>query len=141
MKKICLVLMFISQCLLVFSQSLYIYGGERHDVFLGCLNCSEYSTESIWNEYGKYGNSYNLESIWNEYGKYGSEYSNLSPWNEYATKPPVIVDAEGNFYGYFTANEYKSNRADFDLALVLYKYYDLIRDNVSEWYEKIFESY
>ena len=48
-------------------------------------------------------------------------------------------DKEGNFYGYFTVNEYKAKRADFGLALTIYKYYDLIRDDVSKWYDKIFE--
>jgi hypothetical protein len=51
----------------------------------------------------------------------------------------VIVDKEGNFYGYFTKNINKEKRADFDLVLILYKYNDLIRENVSKWYDKIFE--
>ncbi len=137
-------LIFIIVALLSFTfkgiaQDLYIYGGEDHDVFLGCLTCSKYSSNSIWNAYGDHGSKYNSNSIWNAYGDFGSEYSSLSPWNEYATNPPVLVDKEGNFYGYLTANKYASNRADFDLALILYKYYDLIRDDVSKWYEKIFE--
>ena len=123
----------------VHAQHLHIYGGKDHDVYLGCLTCSEYSSESIWNEYSQYGNEYNSNSIWNEYGTYGNEYSSYSPWNEYASNPPVIVDKKGNFYGYFTVNEYKSKRADFDLALIIYKYYDLIRKDVTAWYRKIFE--
>lgn len=121
------------------AQELYIYGGKDHDVCLGCLTCSEYSSESIWNEYSQYGNEYNSNSIWNEYGTYGNEYSQYSPWNEYGSNPPVIVDKEGNFYGYFTVNKYKRNRAEFDLALIIYKYYDLIRKDVTAWYRKIFE--
>ena len=72
----------------IFSQTLYIYGGEDHDVFLGKLNASKYDSKSIWNEYGTY----------------GSAYSSYSPFNSYASYPPVIVDEEGNFYGYFTVN-------------------------------------
>lgn len=121
------------------AQTLYIYGGQKHDVYLGCLNCDNYNSKSIWNEYGTYGSSYSSNSIWNEYGTYGSDYSQYSPWNEYAKNPPVIVDKQGDFYGYLTLNEYKANRAEFELALVLYKYYDLIRDDVSTWYKKIFE--
>lgn len=124
MKKI-IFLILIAFCQTVYSQQLYIYGGSNHDEFLGCLNS----------------NGYDSNSIWNEYGTYGSEYSSYSPWNEYATEPPVVVDKEGNFYGYLTVNEYKSQRADFDLALIMYKYYDLIRENVSKWYEKIFDNY
>ena len=76
MKKLALLivfgLIFISQS---FSQTLHLYGGQNHDVYLGCLNCSSYDVNSIWNEYGTYGSSYNLKSIWNEYGTYGSEYN------------------------------------------------------------------
>ncbi len=95
------------------AQHLHIYGGDNHDVYLGCLTSSPYDSKSIWNEYGTYGNEYNSKSIWNEYGTYGNEYSSYSPWNEYASNPPVIVDKEGKFYGYFTVNKYKSQRADF----------------------------
>jgi hypothetical protein len=103
----------------IFSQTLYIYGGEDHDVFLGKLNASKYDSKSIWNEYGTYGSEYNTNSIWNEYGTYGSEYSSYSPFNSYASYPPVIVDEEGNFYGYFTVNKYKSKRANFDLVNII----------------------
>ena len=123
---------------LVFGQTLMIFGGDDHDVYLGKLNASEYDSESIWNEYGSYGNSYSSTSIWNEYSSYGSDYSSYSPFNEYATYPPVIVDAQGNFYGYFTVNEYKSKRAEFNLVLIIYKYYKQIREDVSEWYDEIF---
>lgn len=106
-----------------YGQTLYLYGGTNHDVFLGCINCDDYSSSSIWNEYSDY----------------GSEYSTYSPWNEYASYPPVIVDSRGNFYGYLTTNEYHAKRARSSLALLLCKYYDLIREDVSVWYKKIFE--
>lgn len=122
----------------VSGQTLMIFGGDDYDVYLGKLNASKYDSESIWNEYGSYGNSYSSTSIWNEYNSYGSDYSSYSPFNEYATYPPVIVDAQGNFYGYFTVNEYKSKRAEFNLVLIIYKYYEQIREDVSEWYDEIF---
>lgn len=121
------------------SQTLHIYGGQNHDEYLGCLNCNSYDTNSIWNEYGTYGNSYNIKSIWNEYGIYGSEYSSFSPWNEYGAIPPVIVDKNGEFYGYLTVNETQIKSAQFGLALTLYKYHDLIKNDVSNWYDKIFK--
>lgn len=136
------ILFFIVCCIFsmhcIFSQTLYIYGGEDHDVFLGKLNASKYDSKSIWNEYGTYGSEYNTNSIWNEYGTYGSEYSSYSPFNSYASYPPVIVDEEGNFYGYFTVNKYKSKRANFDLVNIICEYYELIREDVDEWYDKIF---
>lgn len=136
------ILFFIVCCIFsmhcIFSQTLYIYGGEDHDVFLGKLNASKYDSKSIWNEYGTYGSEYNTNSIWNEYGTYRSEYSSYSPFNSYASYPPVIVDEEGNFYGYFTVNKYKSKRANFDLVNIICEYYESIREDVDEWYDKIF---
>lgn len=136
------ILFFIVCCIFsmhcIFSQTLYIYGGEDHDVFLGKLNASKYDSKSIWNEYGTYGSEYNTNSIWNEYGTYGSAYSSYSPFNSYASYPPVIVDEDGNFYGYFTVNKYKSKRANFDLVNIICEYYESIREDVDEWYDKIF---
>lgn len=139
MIRIFLVLLFSICCLCLKAQTLHLYGGTNHDVYLGCLNCSSYDTNSIWNEYGTYGSRYNSKSIWNEYGTYGSEYNSLCPWNSYSTNSPVVVDKEGNFYGYFTTNQYKSDRAEFQLALTIYKYHEQIREDVGEWYSKIFE--
>lgn len=119
-------------------QTLMIFGGDSYDVYLGKLNASEYDSESIWNEYSSYGSSYSSTSIWNEFSSYGSNYSSYSPFNEYATYPPVIVDVEGNFYGYFTVNKYKHERAEFKLALIIYQYYEQIRGDVSGWYDEIF---
>jgi hypothetical protein len=124
----------------VYAQTLHLYSEQDDDlIYLGCLNCNNYDKNSIWNKYGTYGNSYNAKSIWNKYGTYGNGYNSNCPWNEYASNPPVILDKDGKFYGYFTVNKYKNKRAEFDLALILYKYYDVIRDDVSKWYEKIFE--
>ena len=123
-----------------FSQkALNIFGGKDRDVYLGCLNCDSHNSNSIWNQYGTFGSKYNAKSIWNNYGNYGSGYSNISPFNSYASDPPVIVDDNGAFYGYFTLNKYHNNRADFDLVLTIYEYYDLIRDDVSKWHDKIFQ--
>lgn len=119
-------------------KALHIYGGKSHDVYLGCVNCDDYNSSSIWNEYGKFGNNYNAISIWNDYGTYGNDYSQFSPWNEYASYPPVVVDTDGNFYGYFTTNEYNNKRWESSLAMILYKYYEQIMEDVSGWYEKIF---
>lgn len=118
---------------------LYIWGGEDQDVYLGKLNGSKYDSESIWNKYGKYGNKYNSNSIWNEYGKYGGEYSQYSPFNKYASHPPVLRDRNGKFYGYFTVSRYKSKRADYDIIDFICENYESIREDVSEWYDKVFD--
>ncbi len=120
-------------------QALHIYGGQNNDVYLGCLNCDKYDQNSIWNAYGKYGYKYNSNSIWNSYGTFGSKYNSYSPWNAYSNTPPVVVDKNGKFYGYLTTNKYKSGRAEFGLAQTLYEYHEFIVDDVSKWYDKIFE--
>ena len=138
MRKVFAIFVIIVISKILLAQELHLYGGDGHNVYLGCLNCNNYNSNSIWNEYSSYGNSYSSKSIWNEYGTYGSEYSSYSPWNEYSTKSPIVVDKKGNFYGHFTVNEYKSKRADFNLALIIYKFHELIKDNVDKWYDKIF---
>ena len=121
------------------AQTLHIYGGSNHDVYLGCLNCSKYDQNSIWNSYGTYGSKYNSNSIWNKFGTYGSKYNTLSPWNSFSNNPPVIVDNDGEFYGYLTTNKYKSKRAEFGLAETICEYHELISDDVSKWYDEIFK--
>lgn len=139
MKKCILGLIFAVCSQMIYSQDLHLYGGDKHDVYLGCLTCGKYDSNSIWNEYGTYGNKYNSNCIWNKYGTYGSKYSVESPWNPYSSTPPVVVDKKDSFYGYFTVDKNNTKRADFKLALIIYKYHDLIPDNVSDWYDKISE--
>lgn len=121
------------------AQTLHLYGGSDQDVYLGCLNCSDLSSSSVWNDLGTYGSGLSTNSIWNDLGRFGSDLSNYSPWNDIASEPPIIVDKEGNFYGYFTTNTTKAKRADFELALIMYKYHNLIKDDVGKWYDEIFQ--
>lgn len=123
----------------VAQKPLNIYGGKDHDVFLGCLNCNSMAPASIWNAYGTYGSKYSATSIWNKYATYGSDYGDNSPFNQHASYPPAIVDKDGNFFGYLTVNEYHEKRAEFPLAVTICKFYDMIRDDVSKWYDKIFK--
>lgn len=92
------------------SNKLMIFGGSNHNVYLGCLSCSKYATDSVFNTYGSYGNSFNSQSIYNSYGSYGSKFSSSSPCNSLATDPPIVVDQDGNFYGYLTVNIYNSKK-------------------------------
>lgn len=71
-------------------EKIMVFGGENHDTYLGCLNCSELSSTSINNEMGEF----------------GSPYSNTSAYNPYATDPPVVVDESGDYYGELTTNPY-----------------------------------
>ena len=99
--------------------ALLLFGGEDHKTFLGCLNCGKYDSGSICNKYGQQGSKYATDSIWNKYGHFGSKYSDQSPWNKYASHPPVIVDRNGTFYGYLTANKYNPKRTRIKLYVAL----------------------
>lgn len=85
---------------------LMLFGGEGHETYLGCLNCSQYASDSVFNAYGTHGSPYSSDSIWNKYGTFGSPYSSESACNPYATDPPVIVDQDGSYYGRLTLNVY-----------------------------------
>ena len=97
---------------LLFSFSVFaeinLYSDKK---FIGCLDCGRYDSDSICNEYGSYGSKYSSDSVFNEYGTYGSKYSSSSPWNKYSSSDdvPKAIDSQGNFYGYFTINKYRSN--------------------------------
>ena len=120
------------------STTLYIYGGRDGEVFLGKLNASKLDSESIWNSLGTYGSHLSTDSIWNEFGTYGSEFSTYSPFNEYASNPPVLIDQNGKSYGYFTANKYKPNRANYELIDKICDNHKRIRKDVGKWYDKLF---
>ena len=50
---------------------LLIFGGDNNRVFLGCLSCSEFDSDSVYNQYGDYGSIYSATSILNFYSEYG----------------------------------------------------------------------
>ena len=108
---------------------LLLVGGSGYKTFLGCLNCSKYDSRSICNKYDQHGSKYNSDSIWNKYGNFGSKYSNQSPWNKYASEPPAIVDKDGNFYGYLTANPYNAKRTKIKLYVQLTNLWEEIVDD------------
>ena len=110
------------------NNALLLFGGTDHTAFLGCLNCANTSTVSVCNEFGKYGSEYQSDSIWNQYGKFGSEYSGESPWNKYTNNAPIIVDKNGNSYGYFSVNEYHKNRTRIGWLIAILNYYDKTND-------------
>ena len=95
------------------AQELLLFGGDKHDEFLGCLNCDEFSKDSLCNEFGA-GNEFS-GGIFNEFSNFGNEFSSDSPWNEFSTSNsvPVLVDRDGNFYGYFTINTFRSDAVSF----------------------------
>ena len=98
-----------------FAKDLFLYGGSSHDEFLGCLVCNEFDGDSVCNGFGEYGNEFG-SNMWNEFSSpYGNEFNSCSPWNEFSTSTcvPVLVDRQGNFYGYFTTNTARTDAVDF----------------------------
>jgi hypothetical protein len=85
-------------------EKIMVFGGRDHKTYLGCLSCSEYASDSVFNEYGSFGNEYSSTSIFNQFSEFGSEYSMYSACNQYASDPPVVVDKDGNYYGRLTVN-------------------------------------
>jgi len=108
------------------TSKIMLFGGLDHKTYLGCLNCSQYTVDSVFNQYGQHGSRYALESIWNHYSEYGSAYSSYGACNAYATDPPVIVDNSGNYYGRLTVNMY---HAEIGAGL---KYYSWLKQSVCE---------
>jgi hypothetical protein len=88
------------------SPKIMVFGGVDHKTYLGCLNCNEYASDSIFNAYGTRGSAFSTESIWNHFSEYGSEFSTYSACSAYASDPPVIVDGTGAYYGRLSINQY-----------------------------------
>ena len=93
------------QQLLRIPGTVLVYGGERHNVFLGCLNCQPSDRDSIDNQNGEHGSRTGEYSIRNPQGKYGDKLiSDFSPCNRSAKYPPMITDKDGHQYGTLTLN-------------------------------------
>ena len=91
-------------------KALLLFGGEDHKTFLGCLNCVDTSAISVCNDVGEYGSDVSSDSIWNDVGTFGSDVSQYSPWDDVSQDAPIIVDKDGNSYGYFSANDTHHDR-------------------------------
>lgn len=81
--------------------------------FLGTLDTNSFSSDSIFNQFGQYGNHYSGVSIFNAYGTYGGAYSSLSPYNEFTSTPPKIMSGD-QFLAYLTKNHFLQPRVDPD---------------------------
>jgi hypothetical protein len=89
---------------------LMIFGGNDHQTYLGCLNCSPASPESIFNRSGAYGHcalfSDNLycRGPLDHFGT-TSLFESRSACVSDAKNPPVIVSPEGKYYGRFSIGD------------------------------------
>ncbi len=87
--------------------------------FLGVLTQNEFNSDSILNEFGRYGGEFSRTSIFNEFGRYGGEFSSLSPFNEFTSTPPTIISSQGEFLGYLTKNQFKAPAVDPQVVIAL----------------------
>jgi hypothetical protein len=108
------------------TSKIMLFGGLNHKTYLGCLNCSQYATDSVFNQYGQHESRYAFESVWNHYSEYGSAYSTYGACNAYASDPPVIVDNSGSYYGRLTLNAYHAEIGSGR------RYYEWLKQSVCE---------
>lgn len=74
--------------------------------FLGTCD-GTYGTNSISNDYSRYGNKYSPASIFNEYGQYGSEYARYSAFNKLTMSAPYLLAASPELTSLFTSYTYR----------------------------------
>lgn len=105
-------------------KALLLFGGSDHKTFLGCLNCVDTSGASVCNDVGEFGSDVAANSIWNDVGTFGSDVSPFSPWNDVSTDAPVIVDRDGNSYGYLSTNTAHHDRTRIGWLVAVLDYYE-----------------
>lgn len=108
---------------------LMVLGGPDNATYLGCFYCNNFDAASVCNKYGEHGSRFSGASIWNKLSPYGSRYSDFSPWNPYGSGPPALVDRQGNFHGYLTANVYNPKRVRNPSLLALTQQWERITDD------------
>jgi hypothetical protein len=84
-------------------QDSYIMAADG--TFLGELTSNSLDSESVFNEFGKYGSKFSTTSIFNDFSSYGGRFSSLSPFNSFTSTPPKIF-INGDFWGYLTVNDF-----------------------------------
>jgi hypothetical protein len=78
--------------------------------FFGCVFCQEFDSDSINNEFGRYGSPFSSTSIRNQFGTWGSEFSTNSACNPFATGPPRVFNSDSTvYYGELTLNAFGSD--------------------------------
>jgi len=101
---------------------------SNNEEYLGCWGCSSSNSDSICNEFGKYGNQFSSESIWMSFGKYGNQFSSQSPWNQFSSRAPKLFDTKGVYQGRFSINQFSG----FKQSTKLKEIYDSVNGNLSK---------
>jgi hypothetical protein len=90
-----------------------LWGGFDYNVFLGCFSCNQFASDSVFNQFGRYGSRFSSASVWNHFSAYGSQFAATSACNQFATSPPRMVDTAAGTYTELTLNTVRpfANRA------------------------------
>lgn len=94
------------------NNAFHVWGGSGYSQYLGyfsCIFCREFGSDSINNEFGRFGSEFSSTSIRNSFSQYGSQFSTYSACNEFASNPPRVLAANGVFVGELTLNQFRSN--------------------------------
>lgn len=86
-----------------------MYGGANGRVYLGCVTCNRFDSDSIYNQFGNYGSRFSSTSIWNQFSDYGSPFNTYSACNAFATNPPIWL-VGNQVLGELTLNQFRTNR-------------------------------
>lgn len=92
----------------------YIEAGDG--TFLGNLDLNQFEQDSIFNQFGTYGNKFSPSSLFNQFSTYGNQFNPLSPFNQYSTNPPKLY-VNGQFVAFLTKNPIKKPSVDPDNLL------------------------
>jgi hypothetical protein len=76
---------------------------DDENTFLGKIT-TPFDSDSIFNEFGAYGNSFSSKSIWNEFSTFGNKFNANSPFNSFSTSPPMMIK-DKTIIGYLSANK------------------------------------
>jgi hypothetical protein len=89
----------------------YLWGGPGHAQYLGfftCVFCVEFDSDSVNNQFGRYGSQFSSTSIRNQFSQYGSQFDINSSCNQFATNPPRVYNSTGSvYYGELTLNQFR----------------------------------
>ena len=91
-----------------------IIAQDDQNTFLGKI-ASSFDSQSIFNEFGTYGNPFSSSSIWNQFSTFGNQFNTHSPFNQFSASPPMIINNK-KIVGYLSAN--KSIRASISPNLL-----------------------
>jgi hypothetical protein len=86
--------------------------------YLGNLDPSTVSRNSIFNTVGPHGSSVSRKSMFNTVGTYGSTVGRFSPLNTVCGRPPTLI-VNGKAVCYVTNNTTKNPRIPIELLKVL----------------------